>query len=203
MKDLTCQDVHDQDLIVCYLTGEMSEPEAERLEKHFIGCVSCAAELERGAELRLAHGSRLFGLKKLSGLSMMDNLWTLAAAAAAVAALAVGIASLSAEARRVSTPDAVRASAGSPFSFDARGLSGGEILVSWSRIDDAAIYRIEVIRSDGEPVLTSETTNTRVEIKAGALPPLPAGVSLLIRVRALNALGQSVAEPAFQRLVAE
>jgi len=200
MKDLNCGWVDDRDLVGLYLAGRLSEPDAERFEEHVMGCSACAAELGRGADLRRAFGARLFTQPEHVPARTGFDFWTLAAAAAAVAVMAVGIAQVSGRVGHAPQPEVVRGGVARAFDFTAAAAGNGEVVVTWRRVPGASTYRIEIIRSDGEPVLTSETTDDRVEINVGALPPRPSGASLLARVEGRNALGQVIAETPFQGL---
>ena len=199
MKELRCESVDDQDLIGLYLAGRLSEPDSERLEEHAMGCAACAAVLERGADLRRAFGERLFSAPEPAPVRIGRDLWTLAAAAAAVVVMAVGIVQVSGR-PEPATPEVLRGGTAGTFDFTVSAAGNGQVLVTWLRVPAASTYRIEIIRSDGEPVLTSETADDRVEINVGALPPRPSGSTLLAKVQGRNALGQVVAETPFKDL---
>ena len=51
---LTCEDVSSRDLVPQYVSGVVSEMDAEALELHVLGCERCWAELQAARDVRAA-----------------------------------------------------------------------------------------------------------------------------------------------------
>src|SRR5206468_8932671 len=78
--------------------------------------------------------------------------------------------------------------------LSVRASSAGQVILEWPPDSNARTYRVKVLRSDGFPVLKSETSDTRIELNTGVLTPPPPGVSFLAKIEALDAMNGVVAE---------
>src|SRR5687767_15932200 len=52
--ELTCDDIDRDDLIVRYVSGQLAAEDAERIERHYLGCPRCAEELQLASDVRRA-----------------------------------------------------------------------------------------------------------------------------------------------------
>jgi hypothetical protein len=202
MKDIDCRHADEHDLASRYLLGKLPEAQAEAFERHYFSCERCWGELDAAAEFRQTLGRPLVeGSESVAGGATRDY-WSPLAAAAVVAVLAVGLGHL-AERPEIS-PDRPVFRAQSADALDLKLEPGpaGRTMLAWRPHPNAESYRIEVLRSDGIPVLRSETSDVRLSLDVGSLPPLPPGVKLLAGVEALDILGQVVASSGWKTLPA-
>lgn len=195
MKEIDCAYVDESDLVALYLAGRLLADEAEAFEAHFLGCPECSTALENAAAIRVGFGKpALVRMSVTPPRKALQEAGTLLAAAAAVAMIGLGLRQM------VNMPPPEPAASPvlrgeSADSLDLRITPGsyGEVVLEWPPHPEAQTYRVDVLRTDGVRVLRSETPDNRVELNAGALPPAAPGVSFLVRIEALNPLGQVVA----------
>lgn len=195
MREMDCTRVDESDLVALYLSGKLPEGDAEAFELHYLGCDRCASALREGGEVRAALGKPVLVPAALPAgrPAAVRDVWTLLAAAAAVAMFFYGIRHLTERQEMVSDSDVFRSESADTMRLNVSPGPAGQVVLEWPPHPDAATYRIEIVRSDGLPVLDSETAGRRILLAIGDLPPRPAGVGLLARVEALNALRQVVA----------
>ena len=196
MRETDCTRVDERNLVALYLSGKLSEADAEAFELHYLGCDSCAAALREGGEIRAALGRPvLVANAPTAGRPAAGrDVWTLLAAAAAVAALFYGVRQLTERQEMVRDSVVLRSETSESLRLNVGAGPNGQVVLEWASHPDADRYRIEIVRSDGLPVLETETTDRNVLLAIADLPPRPAGVSLLAKVEALNALRQVVAK---------
>jgi Putative zinc-finger len=192
-KEIDCTYADEHDLAARYLAGQLSEADAEAFESHYFGCERCWGEVHQGGEIRFALGEP--ALVPAAGRSPAHrfaarDVGPLLAAAAAVAMVALGIRDV---ARRPEpAPELVyRGTAFEALRIRASHERGG-MRLSWTPFEDARSYVLEVIASDGSPVLKREIEEPTVFLEERAIPPHP-GVSFLVRVTALDPMHQVVA----------
>ena len=94
----------------------------------------------------------------------------------------------------VTDPAALRSGGTDAVALTITAGADGQVVLEWPAHPEAQSYRIEILRSDGLPVLESETADRRVPLAVGDLPPRPDGVRLLARIEALDAMRQVVAK---------
>jgi hypothetical protein len=195
MRELDCTRVDEADLVALYLSGKLPEGDAEAFELHYLGCDRCASALREGGEVRAALGKPVLVPAAIPAVRPAPgrDLWTLLAAAAAVAMFFYGIRHLTERQEMVRDSDVFRSENADSVRLSVSPGPAGQVVLEWPSHPDAENYRIEIVRSDGLPVLRSETADRRILLAIGDLPPRPAGVGLLARVEALNALRQVVA----------
>jgi len=194
---MSCQDVEDKSLAPSYLAGELSTHDAEAFEQHYLGCDRCWSDVRTASELRAALGKPAVVPAQEQARS---STWSLLAAAAVVAFAAVGVWQITRQSP-TSTPSRVlRGGAMDQLSVTAAPLPGGKLELRWSAHDEAQMYRVEVLRSDGLPAWKRATRQTRMILDSKSLPPIPPGMSLLTRVDVLDAMGQVVARSAMTQL---
>ena len=174
MKEIDCTRADEADLVALYLAGKLPESEAEGFEAHYLGCDRCAAP----AEAR----------------SPGHDVWTLLAAAATAAMFFYGMGHLARNQAMVTDPAALRSGGTDAVALTITAGADGQVVLEWPAHPEAQSYRIEILRSDGLPVLESETADRRVALAVGDLPPRPDGVRLLARIEALDAMRQVVAK---------
>ena len=196
MREIDCTRADEGDLVALYLSGRLPESDAESFELHYLGCDRCAAALREGGEVRAALGKPvLVPVAPVAGRAEPGrDIWTLLAAAAAVAMFFYGIRHLTERQEMVTDSVALRSESADAVRLSVSAGPDGQVVLEWPSHPEADRYRIEIVRSDGLPVLESETADRRILLAIGDLPPRPAGVGLLARVEALNALRQVVAK---------
>ena len=191
---MDCTTAEERDLVAQYLAGQLAANEAEAFEKHYLGCERCTSALREAGEIRAALGKPVLvpSATHLPGAAGWD--WgTLVAAAATVAIFVFGIRHLAEQPPTITEPVVLRSSGTDSVTLTATATSADEVLLKWTAPPEAQTYRIEIVRSDGLPILQSDTARQGVILDFADLPPLPEGVSILARVEALDALGQVVA----------
>jgi hypothetical protein len=195
---MDCRRADEIDLAALYLAGRLSEDEAERFESHYLACERCAAALRTAAEIRASMGRPVLAPAaapgKVAGGSggSWREIGTLLAAAATVAAFFFGMRQM-AEREPLVRDGVLRSASAEAVDLSIAAESDGTVVLSWPAHPRAHAYRVEIVRSDGVPVLKSETEDRRVVVAVGDLPEVPQGVQRLARVEALDALGQVVA----------
>ena len=195
MKERDCTRAVETDLVALYLAGKLPESEAEGFEAHYLGCATCASALRVAGEIRAALGEPVLvpaaPTPRVSA-SGRDT-WTLLAAAATVAMLFFGIQHLAERQEMVQDSGVLRSASSDSVQLTITAGPTGQVILTWPPHPDAHSYRIKIVRSDGVPVLESETADSRVALAIGDLPPRPPGVQLLARIEALDALRQVAA----------
>jgi len=202
VKEIDCGYADERDVAARYLAGGLPEAEAEEFEKHYFSCERCWGEVEQAGELRLAFGRPLVAPPESAAGRVRRDYWTPLAAAAVVAVLAVGLGRLAERAEVPQGSPVFRGSGTDVLALVVKPGPTGQVVLEWPPHPNAESYRIEVLRSDGVPVLRSETSDVTVVLDAGALPLLPPGVSLLARVEAMDAMGQIIASSVLKTLPA-
>ena len=195
MREMDCDSVEQSDRVAQYLAGRLPASEAEAFEKHYLGCERCASALREAGEIRAALGKSVLVPSSGSApsASARPDWGTLVAAAATVAIFVFGIRHLAEQPPTVTDSAVLRSGETGSVTLTATAASAGEVLLEWSAPAGAQTYRIEIVRSDGLPIVQSDTARQGVILDLADLPPLPEGVSILARVEALDSLGQVVA----------
>jgi len=187
---IDCKYAEENDLATSYLSGRLSESEAEAFEQHYLGCERCRNDVKTLSELRAALGrpavvpieSRPAGVPTLR----------LLAAAAVVAIAALGVWQLTHRSRNLERNPVLRGSATEALPLRMERLPEGRLTLTWETHPEAKEYSVEFLRSDGVSVWKQKLSETSVTLEGAKLSP-PPGVSLLARVDALNTTGQVVA----------
>jgi hypothetical protein len=191
VQEIDCARADTQDFVARYLGGRLPENEAAGFESHFLGCDRCWAEVDTAVELRLANGMGAFGSP--AARRARRDAWTIMAAAAAVAVIAVGLREL------VQRPDPFRSQsvwrgpAAGVFPLTVGTDSPGRLVLQWTPQPEAETYVVEVFAADGSSLWRRETTETTVRLGSSDLPPREPGVSFYATVEALDSIRQSVA----------
>ena len=200
MKKIDCASVDERDLVALYLGGRLPEAEAETFELHYFGCERCWGEVRGTAEIRAAHGLPVLAAPSEARRDRERDIWTLLAAAAAVAVMVLGLRQL-AERTEVSQPGSVfRSSREEPLSLTVRPSAPGQFVLQWNARPEAQVYVVQIFGPDGATVWERETSETSVTLEAGALPPIKPGISFVGTVEALDMTRQSVARSQRTRL---
>lgn len=193
MAEIDCARAEEKDSLARYLGGRLSEADAKAFEAHYFGCERCWAEVNAAAEIREAKGFDVFSTPPTVTRGARRDVWTLLAAAAAVAVMVLGLRQLS-EISEVSRPGTVlRGSHLEPLSLTIRPGSSGEFVLQWSARPEAQVYVVEIFGPDGATVWEKETSETTATVEAGALPTSRPGISLYATVEALDGTRQPVA----------
>jgi len=168
-----CRQTPDDDVLRQYVAGQLPEAAAEEFEQHMFACDRCADEVQQAIELRAAMPPAIRQQK--------HRPYSLLAAAAAVAVVALGLWQVRTRQEPLSPPPLRSANA---REIKASGhLNGATFTASWSAVPDARSYRVRVFDSVGEPVTWMETTSTRF---SGAIGPTPRGQPRYWKVQALD-----------------
>ncbi len=193
MREKDCTRTDGVELAPLYLAGKLTESEAERFEAHYLGCESCAAALREAGEIRAALGRPVLVPRSEVSRGSYRDAATLLAAAATVAMFFFGLRQLAERQAPVSDSVVYRSASADGVALTITSGSSGQSVLAWTAHPDAQTYRLEIVRSDGVPVLETETADRQVVVAIDDLPPRPEGVQLLARVDALDALHQVVA----------
>jgi hypothetical protein len=194
MEGLDCARPEQQDLVARYVGGRLGEAEAQAFEAHYFGCERCWAEVQAAAEIREAKGFEVFAEHAAARPRAGPEIWTLLAAAAALAVMVLGLNQL-AEMSEVSRPAAVlRSTHEEPLSLRARPGAAGRVVLEWTPHPDAQAYAVEIFASDGTTVWEKETSETAVTVDAEVLSQNRPGISFVATVEALDMSRQSVGQ---------
>jgi hypothetical protein len=191
-NDIDCQRAGEPDVAIRYLAGRLTDAEAEAFERHYLSCDLCWTEVEQGARLRGAFGNDPVAGPTPTASGGRRDYWTPLAAAAVVALVAFGLARI-AGTPGVSPPASpvLRGSGANRLALTVRNASAGEAVLEWRSDPEAATYRIQIMRADGVPVLTSETSDVTLRLDVGALPGSP-DQAFVAKIEAIDALGRVV-----------
>ena len=186
-RELTCAEVDAGDLDLRYLTGRLSEEEAEAFETHYSSCDRCWALVEPGASLRAARlPDGAAGLAAPSRSRSHRRGWLLALAAG-LAIVALGLW------HRAPRPaaDELRGDADT-LALTLQPASGA-LRVSWPPVLDASRYRVRLHRPDGSLLHTEETGDTTVTVPRDTLQVDAGETRLFWLVEALSRTGAVLA----------
>lgn len=187
-----CLRGEEHDVAIRYLAGKLPEGEAEAFERHYLSCDRCWADVEQGAQLRTAFGNAPVAEAVATAAAGRRDYGTPLAAAAVVALVAFGLA------RIAGTPvlaprdsPVLRGSGANRLELTIRKAPAAHAILEWTSDPEAATYRIQIMRADGVPVLTSETPDATLRLDVGALPGAP-GQPLVAKIDAVDAMGRIV-----------
>ncbi len=186
-SELTCAEVDERDLDLRYLTGKLSEQEAEAFEAHYSSCDRCWALVEPGASLRAARLPDGAAARAATGGTRPHRRWWLMALAASLAVVALG---LWQRAPRPA-PDQLRGDADTLALHLAPATSA--LRVSWPPVPDAGRYRVRLHRRDGGLLLQEETGDTTFAVPRDTLHIDAGETGLFWLVEALSRTGAVLA----------
>src|SRR5215472_7843698 len=178
MVDEDCTLPEQKDLAVRYVAGRLGEPDAAAFETHLLSCESCWTEVRTATEVRAARGLDLFVPGPASRGWPWRDTWTLLAAAAAVAVMAIGLRQLAQRGTALPETAVFRSSAAQRITLSASSAGPGRIRLRWPAVPETETYLLEVFASDGATVLERETSATSLLLEDSMLPPRSAGISL-------------------------
>ena len=127
-------------------------------------CDRCASALREAGEVRAALGQPVIvGASRAADRPAGGrDVWTLLAAAAAVAMLFYGVRQLTTRQEMILDTGAVRSETADSLHLSVEAAEEGQVLLEWPPHSEADRYRIEIVRSDGLPVLESETADRKI-----------------------------------------
>jgi anti-sigma factor RsiW len=192
VQEIDCERADTQDFVARYLGGRLPEDEAAGFESHFVGCDRCWAEVDAAVELRLASGMEAFGSTAAKRARPRDA-WTILAAAAAVAMIAVGLRQLVQRPDPFQSQPVWRGPAAGALSLTVGAGSSGRLALRWAPQPEAETYVVEVFAADGSSLWRRETPETTVSLESSDLPPREPGIPFYATVEALDSMRQSVA----------
>ncbi len=185
--ELTCAQVDEQDLDLRYLTGKLSEPEAEAFETHYSSCDRCWALVEQGASVRATRLPAGVAAPTAAGGARPHRRWWLMALAASLAIVALGLWQ-----RGPRSPlDQLRGDADS-LALHLESATGA-LRVSWPPVSDASRYLVRLHQPDGGLLLQEELGDTTFAVLRDSLH-LDAGATRLFwLVEAMSRTGAVLA----------
>ena len=173
-----------------YLSGRLSEREAEAFEAHYFDCDRCAEAIEVGTKLRSALGN--VPVRPAAAPSAPRHRWLPLAAAAALALGAFGIWQLARSPLEPAGGSVFRGGETQGTVVEVARTPDGGAYVTWPAQPDASAYVVRVLSSDGIEVWKTETAEPRVRIDTAALSS-QAGRSLVVEVETLDARRRVIA----------
>jgi anti-sigma factor RsiW len=192
MSDNTaeCPFVQDVDIEARYLSGRLSEEEAEAFEAHYFACDRCFALVQRGADLRAAamlappvRTPRRVAwwppLAAAAGLIVVTGLWRTLPDRAPRAPSAAAAAS-----------EVLRGASGTVDLHAS--VSGSTVLVSWAPTERSGSHRVRLLGEDGSLLSEHEVTGTSARLAV----PIRDGTRaapLYVQVQALGPLHDVIA----------
>lgn len=186
---LTCARVDEKDLDLRYLTGRLSDQEAEAFEAHYFTCDRCWALVQQGAPVRAVRlPPAPAAARQARRRPSTYRLWLPLALAAGLAALAFGLWPRQPPAF---PSDGLRGDTHTlPVRIDALPATLG---ASWPPVRDAGRYRVRLHRPDGGLVMERETSDTSISLSRDSLALRPDDSTLFWLVEALSRTGTVVA----------
>ena len=192
MSDPTadCPFDEDVDIEARYLSGRLSEEEAEAFEAHYFACDRCFALVQRGAEIRATESS------SPSVSARRRRAWWPSLATAAGLILAAGIwRTLPNEAPHspaaAASDSNVLRGAGTTVALRATA-SDSTLFATWSPVERASSYRVRLLGEDGSLLTEHEVSDTNARLAV----PLRDGrraAPVYVQVQALGPLHEIVA----------
>jgi hypothetical protein len=181
----TCPYEGEREVRSLYLSGKLTEKEAQAFEEHFFACARCAEAVEVGATLRSAFENA--PVRPAATPARATRTWLPLAAAAVVALGAVGVWQIARRPPPAQAPVLRSRAEALVVKVEAGESSLG---VSWTRNPAATGYVVQVFKPDGESVWRTETREPRIGIERSALPSRE---GLAMQVEAIDAMGRVVA----------
>lgn len=191
-----CPFDHDMDIEARYLSGRLSEEEAEAFEAHYFACDRCFSLVQRGVDLRAAAalpvGTRAHRRAR----------WWPSLAAAAVLIVAAGLwrvrpGHVPSTAFPNVAESGVLRGASSMLGIHA-SASTSAVLVTWASREGASTYRVRLLGDDGSLLSERELTDTSARLAL----PLHEGErpgSVYVEVQALGPLRDVIAASSIVR----
>lgn len=179
-------------MVDAYLSGELSEREAEALEAHYFACDDCWRRIEAARSLRASALEADVHLTDGQGPAIGRRARRAAAAAVAVTALAMGlwqVAGTGEEDRQ--TGPTFR---GEEAALELQtGVRGGTLSLGWKPHPGAVRYRVRVHAPDGRLLLERRVRRTRLRVELSELPSAGSALPVYGTVEALDRLDRPVA----------
>jgi len=186
---LTCEDVSSRDLVPQYVSGVVSEMDAEALELHVLGCERCWAELQAARDVRAAllePTSRREDALIAGGSSRSHGRKWLPLVAAAVVLLAAAGAWETWH-TPPTVPEVTRGEG--VLSITGHWMSEGGLRLEWPARNGAVVYHVRVTGSSARPVEKRVTLPAATFLRS-ELSPVG---QLTVEVQAENAVGEVIA----------
>jgi anti-sigma factor RsiW len=189
---MDCGRVRAENVGERYLAGGLDEAGRDEFEEHYFACAACFADLEklRALQAELAR-SRVRVEAEAAADRRQPSRWRwAAAAAAALAVFAVAVWQLVPRPLVETQPPAWRGPSAVAFSVAVEPRVSGGLRLTWHEQAHATTYIVKVFTSDGVRVFERQTRQPALLIAAGSLPVPPVGDTLVVRVEAIDAMGQ-------------
>jgi hypothetical protein len=202
VMEMECTRVVDQDLLERYLARQLAAEEEEQLESHWMSCDECWQTLQRALEVHAAFDGAVSGsalpqdagaarLGMPGGKHRYTRQWWSLAAAAAIAAIAVGTLR---DTRWRSLPSADTTRRGAKDALHVRAGGSPDVLTAtWSPVADADVYQVRLLTADGSLLVQRNVSDTTVAIHADSLAALDRGGTMYWDVQALDQLRKPIA----------
>lgn len=201
METIDCADVRDGDMVSRYLADRLSEPEAEAFEAHYFACEACWRAVEAAMALRATAGGERepaardasSGAAPAPGRRAGWRRW-IPAAAAAVVAVGVGV--------WLSGPGGAPDAGGDRLRGEAADAAvitewtDEGLRVRWDEVAAATAYVVQIFDAGGTLREEIETEGTEMVLPRDRSPGSPAAGSRLLRVQALDGVGQPLSTSA-------
>lgn len=202
MTEMECTRVADKDLLERYLAGRLAAEEEEEFEAHWMSCDECWQTLQRALEVHAAfdgvrsssalpHDGGAGPLEAPGHQPRNTRRWWSLAAAAAIAAIAVGTLQ---DTRWRSLPSAGTARRGAADALDVRAEGSPDVLTAtWSPVANADVYQVRLLTADGSLLFQRNVSDSTVAVHADSLPALDRGSTVYWDVQALDQLRKPIA----------
>jgi hypothetical protein len=192
MMAIDCDWVERNDGVSRYVGGRLGDSEVEGFETHCLSCERCWPELRAAVELRDAAGVE-FVARPVVRPRLEKNLWTLLAAAAAVAVMAIGLRDLTRRAEEIPRETVYRSIAGRALALVVQSNGSGDVELSWTPVPDAEKYALEIVASDGTTVLERETSTPSIRLDGASIPEAAPSITYFATVEARDSMQQVLA----------
>jgi hypothetical protein len=206
---MNCELVDQNDLDTRYLSGSLSDEEAEAFEAHYFGCERCWGLVQQGLAVQAAHesaapqairpSSPALPRPSSTGPALRPRAWWGLAAAAAVVLTIVGVRQLGPDRTTEVQQDVLRG--GTAEFVVTPVLKQGLVTAAWPRIPEADVYRVRLYNPDGTLAAGSEIADTVISLRVDSLPALRPGTEVFWEVQALDRLRNPIARSDLTRAV--
>ena len=196
---LECPTALDGEALAGYLTGRLSDEEAEAFEEHFFSCEDCWALVHSAAAARSSFVEQEGPPAYASGVVSagpevrrpLRPRWSILLPAAALAAAVAGVALFGLPDPEPRAPGEVFRGAEQTMSLEAE-LEGRVLTARWSPVPGAVGYELRGYDDEGRLIVAAEGEETAQAVDLEAAGLVGAAGVVSIDVVALDGFGQAM-----------
>lgn len=192
---MECGRVRAESIAERYLAGELDEAGRDEFEEHYFACAACFDDLEklRALQAELARSRARVEAEAAAEVRQPWRWRWAAAAAASLAVVVLGVWQLVPRATVEPLQPTWRGASAGVFAVAVEPSESGGLGVAWREQAHASSYVVTIFTNGGVRVFERRTRQPGLLVDAGRLPVPRVGETLVVRVEALDAMGQVVA----------